>query len=72
MPWLPNQLGVRELDPMGRPMQNGGLDTSRVKIPDDWELQRARRILDELRRRAGEPNRPMLEKDYVRRLLQQF
>lgn len=67
-----NQFGVRELDPMGRPMQNGGMDTSRVRIPEDWELQRAREILDELRRRAGDRTRPKDERDYLERLIEQF
>lgn len=67
-----NQFGVRELDPMGRPMQNGGMDTSRVRIPEDWELQRAREILDELRRRAGDRTRPKDEREYLDRLIEQF
>lgn len=67
-----NQFGVRELDPMGRPMQNGGMDTSRVRIPEDWELQKAREILEELRRRAGDRTRPKDERDYLDRLIEQF
>jgi hypothetical protein len=31
-----------------------------------------RDILDELRRRAGEPGRPTLELDYIDRLLRRF
>ena len=34
--------------------------------------QRAREILDELRRRAGDFNRPQLELDYIDRLLRRF
>ena len=67
-----NQFGVRDLDPMGRPMQNGGLDTNRVRIPEDWELQRAREILNELRRRAGDRTRPPVERNYLERLIDQF
>ena len=67
-----NQFGVRDLDPMGRPMQNGGMDTSRVRIPEDWELQRAREILEELRRRAGDRTRPSEERDYLERLIDPF
>jgi len=66
----PNQTG--ELDPLGRPLQDGGMDTGRVQIPDDWDLQQARRILEELRRRAGERNRPSGERSYIERLLRQF
>ena len=44
-----------ERDPLGRPMSNNGTyDQGDVKIPDQNTLQKAREILDELRRRAGE------------------
>jgi len=60
-------------DPLGRPMPAGGaFDEGDVKIPDWNSLQQSRRILDELRRRAGEINRGKLELDYINRLLQQF
>jgi hypothetical protein len=35
-------------------------------------MRRAREILDELRRRAGERNRPQIELDYIDRLLDIF
>ena len=66
------QYGQRQEDPAGRPFQGGGMDTSRVMIPNEAELQRARRILDELRRRAGERARARLERDYIERLLDRF
>jgi uncharacterized protein (TIGR02302 family) len=60
-------------DPLGRPLTNGGeFDQGDVKIPDNNTLQRARDILDELRRRAGERDRPQYERDYIDRLLQRF
>jgi uncharacterized protein (TIGR02302 family) len=60
-------------DPFGRPMPNGlGVDTSDVRIPGEAELQRAREILDELRRRAGDRHRPTIELDYIDRLLRRF
>jgi uncharacterized protein (TIGR02302 family) len=60
-------------DPLGRPLANGGeFDQGDVKIPDNNTLQRARDILDELRRRAGERDRPQYERDYIDRLLQRF
>jgi len=62
----------RATDPLGRPLPLGGMDTSRVKIPDQSDLQWAREILDELRRRAGELSRPFLERDYIDRLLRRF
>ncbi|HEY3909614.1 MAG TPA: TIGR02302 family protein [Stellaceae bacterium] len=62
-----------ERDPLGRPMANDGTyDTGDVKLPDKSTMQKAREILDELRRRAGERDRPELEHDYIDRLLQRF
>ena len=43
-----------------------------VKLPDGRERQRARDILEELRRRASEPARPPIELDYLERLLKRF
>lgn len=60
-------------DPLGRaqgatgPSFGGG-----VKIPDKSELERARDILKELRKRAAERGRPKEELDYLDRLLKQF
>lgn len=60
-------------DPLGRPQRSEGPDLgSSVKIPDEIDMQRAREILKELRRRAGEQNRPLLELDYIERLLERF
>lgn len=60
-------------DPLGRRMPEfGSDDTSSVRIPEEAELQRARDILDELRRRSGEFARPRHELDYIDRLLRQF
>jgi hypothetical protein len=62
-----------ERDPLGRPMSNNGTyDQGDVKIPDQNTLQKAREILDELRRRAGERFRPEIELDYIERLLKRF
>ena len=56
-------------DPLGRgPVGNG----HGVKIPDANDLARARDILQELRRRAGERARPPQELDYIERLLREF
>ncbi len=60
-------------DPLGRPLPNsGGTNTSDVEIPAESELQRAREILDEVRRRLGESGRPPVERDYLERLLERF
>lgn len=50
----------------------GIIDTGDVKIPEEADLQRARQILDELRRRSSEQFRPKYERDYLRRLLERF
>jgi hypothetical protein len=62
-------------DPLGRRQGDqgrAGTDQSDVHIPSEQQLQRAREILNELRRRAGERERPPLEQDYIRRLLERF
>lgn len=63
----------RNRDPLGRrPSGFGTQDANDVKIPEQSDLQRAREILDELRRRSGQFNRPQPERDYIDRLLKQF
>ncbi len=68
--------GSPRLDPLGRPMDEGDgpswLPSSRVKIPDEAERKKVREILDTLRRRSGEMQRPDYELEYLRRLMQQF
>jgi DNA anti-recombination protein RmuC len=65
--------GDAPLDPLGRPQRTEGPDLgTSVKVPDEIDVQRAREILEELRRRLGEPNRPQLELDYIDRLLKRF
>ena len=60
-------------DPLGRLMGRGGqIDDRSVRIPDEADVQRARQILDELYRRAGEPWRSTIERDYIDRLLRRF
>jgi uncharacterized protein (TIGR02302 family) len=62
-----------EEDPLGRKEgANGNPFGGDVKVPTQSELQRARGILLELRRRAGERGRPQQELDYIDRLLKQF
>ena len=63
----------RGRDPFGRQTSDGGFEAMEgVDIPDQSEVRRSRRILDELRRRRGERRRPPLELDYIDRLLRQF
>jgi len=47
-------------------------DDSSVKVPGDIDVQRARRILEELRKRFGEFTRPQEELDYLQRLLKDY
>ena len=57
-------------DPLGRttsPLGNSG-----IKIPGATDLARAREILQELRRRSSQMNRPQAERDYLDRLLKAF
>jgi uncharacterized protein (TIGR02302 family) len=63
------QAGGHE-DPLGR--SNATLGNSGVKIPGATDLARARQILEELRRRAAQMNRPQQERDYLDRLLKAF
>ncbi|MEO1198615.1 MAG: TIGR02302 family protein [Pseudomonadota bacterium] len=59
-----------QLDPLGRPMRTEGPDFGEsVEVPDEIDARRAREILEELRRRLSDPNRPQLELDYLERLL---
>ena len=61
-------------DPFGRVPGGayGAAMDGPVKIPDQAETRRAREILRELHRRAGERQRPRLERDYIDRLLRRF
>ncbi len=61
--------GNGDRDPFGRARFDKGQS---VKVPTDREMQRSREILDELRKRASEHDRPRLELDYLKRLLQQY
>jgi len=60
-------------DPTGRLSPGfGNFDANDVKIPEHGTIQRTRRILDELERRAGERERPEIELDYIDRLLKRY
>jgi uncharacterized protein (TIGR02302 family) len=69
----PQPNGRRGRDPLGRATRNdGGMDTRGVQVPEESDLGRARDVLEELYRRSGDRNRPSLELDYYRRLLDRF
>ncbi|WP_343802688.1 TIGR02302 family protein [Paenochrobactrum glaciei] len=57
-------------DPLGRNQGQTGPDFGdSTKIPGEIDIQRAREILDEIRRRLGDALSPQMEKDYLERLL---
>jgi uncharacterized protein (TIGR02302 family) len=58
-------------DPLGRPRATTGPDFGdSVKVPDEIDVQRARRILDAIRKRLGNALSPEVERSYLERLLQ--
>ncbi|MGB3273483.1 MAG: TIGR02302 family protein, partial [Xanthobacteraceae bacterium] len=60
-------------DPLGRPLRGRDYgDDQSVKIPGEIDVQRVRRILEELRRRLSDPARPQIELDYLERLLKDY
>ena len=67
------QSGGNQTDPLGRPLRGRQLgDDLTVKIPGEIDVQRVRRILEELRRRLADPSRPQIELDYIERLLKDY
>jgi uncharacterized protein (TIGR02302 family) len=59
-----------DTDPLGRPLHGYADDGS--KVPLEADVQRARRILEELRKRYGDTARSQLELDYIERLLKGY
>ena len=58
-------------DPLGRPRATTGPDFGNsVEVPDEIDVQRARQILEAIRRRLGNALSPEIERDYLERLLQ--
>ncbi|RTL78355.1 MAG: TIGR02302 family protein [Bradyrhizobiaceae bacterium] len=67
------QSGGQDTDPLGRPLKGRDYsDDQSVKIPGEIDVQRVRRILEELRRRLGDSYRPQIELDYIERLLKDY
>ncbi len=65
--------GGRERDPLGRRMGNNGVaGTGQDLLNGEDVYRRARELLDEIRRRSGDAERPRIERDYLRRLLDRF
>jgi uncharacterized protein (TIGR02302 family) len=60
-------------DPLGRETgQNGRIGTDQQLLQGEDVYRRAEELLDEIRRRSGDQARPSEERDYLRRLLDQF
>ena len=60
-------------DPLGRSAgQNGRIGTDESMLQGKDVYRRAQDLVDEIRRRTGEQDRPQVERDYLRRLLDQF
>jgi len=71
-PQGPGQTGQQNNDPLGRPTRSRDyVDNTRDGVPsvNESPAQRAQRILEELRRKLGDPTRPREELDYFERLL---
>ena len=62
--------GQNGRDPLGRPQRADGPDFGdQVKVPDEIDIQRAREILDSIRRKLGDNLGPDVERRYLERLL---
>ncbi len=62
-----------ETDPLGRPLRGRDYgDDDTVRVPGDIDVQRARRIIEELRKRFSDMGRPQEELDYLQRLLKGY
>ncbi|SMX23206.1 hypothetical protein BOA8489_01310 [Boseongicola aestuarii] len=60
-------------DPLGREAgENGRIGTDEQLLQGDDVYRRARELLDEIRKRSGEQNRPTEELEYLKRLLERF
>ena len=62
-----------ENDPLGRPLgRTGTTESGETLVPDQNASERARELLDEIRRRSGDLERPEAEIEYLKRLLERF
>ena len=60
-------------DPLGRELgAQGRIGTDEQLLQGEDVYRRAQELLDEIRRRSGEQDRPETERDYLRRLLDRF
>jgi uncharacterized protein (TIGR02302 family) len=66
------QAGNNGTDPLGRPLRSHDYDELSKMIPGEIDVQKVRRILEELRRRLADPSRSQTELDYIERLLKDY
>jgi hypothetical protein len=63
----------QDTDPLGRPLRGRDYgDDNTVRVPGEIDMQRARRIIEELRKRFGDFSRTQEELDYIERLLKDY
>lgn len=61
----------RSQDPLGRSRESDGFNAdSNVQVPGEIDAQRARQILEAIRKRLSIPENPLIEKEYLERLLE--
>jgi hypothetical protein len=73
-PTGPRGRAAEREDPLGRPNRTRDWQDHRGHVPKAGEtpLQRAQRVMEELRRRLSDPSRSVEELDYLRRLLSPY
>lgn len=70
MPLPGSAMNQQGRDPLGRKSgQLGSEFDDSVKVPDQIDVQRAREILEEIRRRLGDGPASLIEREYLERLL---
>lgn len=70
MPLPGSAMNQQGRDPLGRKTgQLGSEFDDSVKVPDQIDVQRAREILEEIRRRLGDGPASLIEREYLERLL---
>jgi uncharacterized protein (TIGR02302 family) len=67
------QASRQNRDPLGREQgSDGTMGSDEQMLQGENGQRRSRELLDELRRRSGEQDRPEIEREYLKRLLDQF
>jgi len=67
------QASDQSRDPLGRQQGlEGQSATDENMLGSELAQRRSRELLDEIRRRSGERERPEVEREYLERLLDQF